>query len=67
MHEPMCHGMHVHVRFGSFFFIMGVQQIQLMSSSLEAGDPLSDLTRRLSLCSHFLFFPQAPSRDHKGT
>lgn len=67
VHEPMCHGMHVYVRFGSFFFIMGVQQIQLMSSSLEAGDPLSDLTSRLSLRSHFLFFPQAPGRDHEGT
>lgn len=50
-----------------FLFYYGFQQIQLMSSSLEAGDPLSDLTSRLSLRSHFLFFPQAPGRDHEGT
>lgn len=53
VHEPMCHGVRVYVRFGSFFFIVAVQQIQLMSSSVEAGDLLSDLTSPLYVLIFF--------------
>lgn len=67
VHEPMCHGMHVYVRFGSSFLSWASSRSNSCHQAWRLVTCWAILPAiSLSMFS-FSFLPQAPSRDHEGT